>query len=81
MAIVSTTDVVTNPNTSVETITNASVVCSCFPTGESFTVDTSTDSNFVNFDTSLTYQALETLYTGRFDNIAYYNAVDGGGPS
>ena len=81
MAVVSTTDVVTNPDTSREVATNASVVCSCFPTGESFTVSTSTDSNFVNFDTSLTYEALESSYTSRFDNIGYYNSVDGGGPS
>jgi hypothetical protein len=24
---------------------------------------------------------LESSYTSRFDNIGYYNAVDGGGPS
>ena len=80
MAVVSTTDVVTNPNTSTETATIGSIVCSCFPTAVSFTVDTNTDSNFVNFDTSLTYAALQTLYTDRFDDIAYYNAVDGGTP-
>ena len=80
MAVVSTTDVVINPDTTREVARNASVVCSCFPTGESFTVDTNTDSNFVNFDTSLTYTAIESLYTSRFDDIAYYNAVDGGTP-
>ena len=80
MAVVSTTDVVTNPDTTREVARNASVVCSCFPTGESFTVDTNTDSNFVNFDTSLTYTEIESLYTSRFDDIAYYNAVDGGTP-
>jgi hypothetical protein len=80
MGVVSTTDVVTNPDTSREVARNASVVCSCFPTGESFTIDTNTDTNFVNFDTSLTYAALETKYTSRFDDIAYYNAVDGGSP-
>lgn len=80
MGVVSTTDVVTNPDTTREVARNASVVCSCFPTGESFTIDTNTDTNFVNFDTSMTYSALETKYTGRFDDIAYYNAVDGGSP-
>jgi hypothetical protein len=80
MGVVSTTDVVTNPDISREVARNASVVCSCFPTGESFTIDTNTDTNFVNFDTSLTYAALETKYTSRFDDIAYYNAVDGGSP-
>lgn len=80
MAVVSTTDVVTNPNTSSEVAKNASIVCTCFPTGASFTVDTNTDSNFVNFDTSLTYAEIENLYSDRFDDIAYYNAVDGGTP-
>jgi len=80
MAIVSTTDVVQNIDSTREVARNASVVCSCFPTGESFTVDTNTDSNFVNFDTSLTYTAVESLYTSRFDDIAYYNAVNGGTP-
>jgi hypothetical protein len=80
MAIVSTTDVVQNADSTREVATNSSVVCSCFPTGESFTVNTNTDSNFVNFDTSMTYAALQTKYTGRFDDIAYYNAVDGGSP-
>ena len=80
MGVVSTTDVVTNPNTSVEAATNGSVVCSCLPTAVSYTIDTNTDSNFVNFDTSLTYAQLQTLYTSRFDDIAYYNAVDGGTP-
>lgn len=80
MAAVSTTDVVTNPDTTREVARNASIVCTCFPTGKSFTVDTNTDSNFVRFDTSLTYTAIENLYTSRFDDIAYYNAVDGGTP-
>lgn len=80
MAIVSTTDVVTNPDTSREVPRNASIVCSCLPTGKSFTVDTSTDSNFVRFDTSLTYSTIETKYTTRFDDINYYTGVDGGTP-
>ena len=80
MRVVSTTDVVTNPDTTREEARNASVVCSCFPTGESFTINVNTDTNFVNFDTSLTYSALETTYTSRFDDIGYYNAVDGGTP-
>lgn len=80
MAIVSTTDVVQNVDSTREVARNASIVCSCFPTGASFTVDTNTDSNFVRFDTSLTYTEIENLYTSRFDDIAYYNAVDGGTP-
>lgn len=80
MAIVSTTDVVQNTDSTRETANNGSVVCSCFPTGESFTIDTNTDSNFVRFDVSMTYSELETKFTGRFDDIHYYNAVDGGTP-
>lgn len=80
MSTVSTTDVVTNPDSTREVARNASVVCSCFPTGKSFTIDTDTDSNFIRFDTSLTYQQMENKYTTRFDDIAYYNAVDGGTP-
>ena len=80
MAIVSTTDVVQNVDSTREVARNASIVCSCFPTGESFTINTNTDSNFVRFDTSLTYTAIENLYTSRFDDISYYNAVDGGAP-
>lgn len=80
MPVVSTVDVVTNPDITSTTAKNASIVCSCFPTGKSFTIDTNTDSNFVRFDTSLTYTQLENLYTNRYDDIAYYNAVDGGTP-
>ena len=80
MAIVSTTDVVQNLDSSREVARNGSVVCSCLPTGRSYTIDTNTDGNFVSFDTSLTYTALQTKYTSRFDDISYYNAVDGGSP-
>jgi hypothetical protein len=76
---VSTTDVVQNV-TSSETIRNGVFVTSCFATGEYHTISTSTDSNFVNFDVSLTYDQLEDKYTSRFDKISYYNAVDGGSP-
>lgn len=79
MANASTTDVAFNAKTGDDTTRNGSVVCSCFPTGSSFTIDTTTDTNFVSFDTSLTHTELQTLYTARFDDIAYYNAVDGGG--
>lgn len=80
MAIVSTTDVVQNLDSSREVARNGSVVCSCLPTGRSYTIDTNTDGNFVSFDTSLTYTELQTKYTSRFDDISYYNAVDGGSP-
>lgn len=76
---VSTTDVVTNV-TSSETIRNGVFIASCFATGEYHTITTNTDSNFVTFDISLTYDQIEDLYTNRFDDISYYNAVDGGAP-
>lgn len=73
MAVVSTTDVVTNPNTSVETSKNGTVVVTCLATGEHKTID-------ATLDTSPSYAVLENDLTGRFDDIAYYNAVDGGTP-
>jgi len=73
MGVVSTTDVVTNPNTSLEVAKNGTCVVTCTPTGSFKTLD-------AVFDTSMTYTALETLYTSRFDDISYYNAVDGGSP-
>lgn len=73
MAIVSTTDVVQNVDSSREVARNGSVVCSCLPTGQSHSVTYTTD-------VSMTYAALQTKYTDRFDELAYYNAVDGGTP-
>ena len=73
MAIVSTTDVVQNLDSSSEVAKNATCVVTCTPTGTSHTID-------AVFDTSLTFTQLETKYTDRFDDIAYYNAVDGGTP-
>ena len=72
MAIVSTTDVVQNTDSTREVAKNGTCVVTCTPTGTSHTID-------ATFDTSLTYAALQTKYTNRFDDIAYYNAVDGGG--
>lgn len=74
------TDVAQNAHASTTTLRNGTVTVSCFPTGTSFTIDTNTDSSFVEFDTSLTPTELESLYTSRFDDIAYYNAVNGGSP-
>ena len=73
MAIVSTTDVVQNTDSTRETITNGTCVVTCTPTGTSHSID-------ATFESSLTYAQLETKYTTRFDDIAYYNAVDGGTP-
>jgi hypothetical protein len=73
------TDVAVNAHASITTQRNGTVTVSCFPTGTSFTIDTNTDSSFVEFDTSLTPTQLETLYTNSFDELGYYQAVDGGG--
>lgn len=73
MGVVSTTDVVTNPNTSLEVAKNGTCVVTCTPTGTSHSIDAS-------FDTSITYAELEGRLTSRFDDVAYYNAVDGGTP-
>tara|TARA_R110000868_G_scaffold315517_10_gene576425 strand:+ start:1430 stop:1651 length:222 start_codon:yes stop_codon:yes gene_type:complete len=73
MAVVSTTDIVTNPNTSVETVKNGTTVVTCLATGESKTFNAA-------FDNSPSYTVIEAKLTGRFDDISYYNAVDGGSP-
>lgn len=69
---ITTTDVVTNVVSGNETIKNASCVIYCQRTGEYESLGT--------FESTLTYDELEDKYTSRFDNIAYYNAVDGGTP-
>lgn len=69
---VTTVDVVTN-TTSSETIKNASCVVYCFRTGSYQSLES-------DFQGSFTYDELETKYTDRFDNINYYNGIDGGTP-
>lgn len=69
---ISTTDVAINV-TSSEIIKNSTCVVTCTRTGEFKTIDPI-------YETSLTHAELEALLTDRFDNIAYYNAVDGGIP-
>ena len=73
MGVVSTTDVITNPNTSVEATKNGTVVVTCLATGEFKTID-------ATFGTNPSYTNIETGLTSRFDDISYYNAVDGGSP-
>lgn len=70
---ITTTDVVTAAHSSIETIKNATCVVTCLPTGQYKTIDTT-------YETSLSYDELEALLTNRFDDIGYYNAVDGGTP-
>ncbi len=70
---ITTTDVVTNVVSGVETIKNATCVVSCSPAGAYNTLD-------ATFETSITYNALEGTYTDRFENnIDNLRTVDGGG--
>ena len=73
MAVVSTTNLVKNTKTSVETVQNGTTVVTCLATGES-------KSFSAAFDNSPSYTVIEAKLTGRFDDISYYNAVDGGSP-
>jgi hypothetical protein len=70
---ITTTDVVTNAVSGNEVIKNASCVVYCYRTGEYESLQS-------DFQGSATYNQLETKYTDRFDNINYYNGIDGGSP-
>lgn len=69
---ITTTDVATNVS-SLEVAKNGTCVVTCTPAGAYHTID-------ATYETSLTYDELQSLLTNRFDDIAYYNAVDGGTP-
>ena len=62
---ISTTDVVTNVVSGVETPKNATTVVFCQRTGQYETLD-------ATYETSIGYTDLENKYTNRFDNITYY---------
>ena len=70
---VTTVDVVTNVTPASETIKNATTVVNCYRTG-AFNLSDAT------YQKSVTYNAMETKYTSRFDDIGFYNSVDGGNP-
>jgi hypothetical protein len=70
---VTTVDVVTNVVPNNETIKNATTVVNCYRTGVYNLSD-------AIYQKSVTYNAMETSYTGRFDDLGYYNSVDGGNP-
>jgi hypothetical protein len=70
---ITTTDVVTAAHANIETIKNSTCVVTCTNVGTFKTIDPT-------YETSLTYNQLQSLLTNRFDDIAYYNAVDGGTP-
>jgi hypothetical protein len=70
---VTTVDVVTNVVPSNETIKNATTVVNCYRTG-AYNISDAT------YQKSVTYNAMETKYTSRFDDLGFYNSVDGGNP-
>lgn len=63
---ISTTDVVTNIVSGIETAKNATIVVYCQRTGEYESLD-------ATYETSIGYTDLENKYTNRFDDINYYN--------
>lgn len=68
-----TTDVVTNVVPNNEAIKNATTVVNCYRTG-AYNLSNAT------YQKSITYNAMESKYTGRFDDLGYYHSVDGGNP-
>lgn len=62
---ISTTDVVTNVVSGVETPKNATCVVYCQRTGEFETLNST-------YETSIGYIDLENKYTNRFDDVNYY---------
>lgn len=71
---ITTTDVVTNVVSGVETAKNATAVVYCMRTGSYETLN-------ATFEQSITYNNLEDKYTDRFyNNIDSLRTVDGGSP-
>lgn len=69
---ITTVDVVTNVVSGVEIPKNATTVVYCLPTGKYHTID-------AVYETSLSYNTLEQLYTERFyNNIDSFRVIDGG---
>lgn len=74
MAIVSTSDVCQNIDSSREVPKHGSILCHVSQGGSVYTIDTYV-SNVP------TYSSIETLLTGKFDETGYYvtaDTVDGG---
>jgi hypothetical protein len=68
--------VVKNAVPAVEIIHNGNIVAGCLKTG-AYSIPTSgTTAN----DNTITYENLETKLTNRFDNVTFYNSIDGGTP-
>lgn len=60
---ITTTDVVTNVVSGVETINNGYIIVTALRTGEY--------KNLAAFDDSISYSDLESKYTNRFDTYLY----------
>ena len=73
---ITTTDVITNTVSGVEVIHNGNIVAGCLRTGVYSIPTSGTTLN----DNTMTYANVETKFTSRFDNIGFYNSVDGGAP-
>lgn len=67
---ITTTDVVTNVVSGVETPKNATCIVFCQRTGEYESLNS-------EYETSIGYTDLESKYTNRFDNITYYFSSNG----
>jgi hypothetical protein len=73
---ITTVDVVRNVVSGVEVIHNGNIVTGCLKTGV-YSIQT---SGAMSDDNTITYANLETKLTNRFDNVSFYNSVDGGAP-
>ena len=73
---ITTVDVVRNVVSGVEVIHNGNIVAGCLKTGV-YSIQT---SGTMSDDNTITYANLETKLTNRFDNVSFYNSVDGGTP-
>lgn len=72
---ISTTDVVTQADTTDDTINNGNSIVHC-------TMGGLTKGSTIYEHSTLGFSGIETKYTDRFDQVAYYNTpsgIDGGG--
>lgn len=73
---ITTTDVVTNVVSGVETPKNATTVVYCQRTGEYETLTDGVTGSGI-YVASLGYTTLESKYTNRFDDVTYYSLGSG----
>ncbi|NDD83587.1 hypothetical protein EBZ38_04795 [bacterium] len=71
---VTTVDVITNSVPNNETIKNGTIVVNCYRTG-AYNISNTT------YQKAVTYEAVESKYTSRFDDLGYYyHSLNGGNP-